>query len=59
MFDPSVPEETRLDRLASTAIAFESTRLDAGLRSHADVDETRRLQMLQSYKFLNTGPEQA
>ena len=58
MFDPSVPEETRLGRLSSTANAFESTRLDVGLQSHHD-DESRRVQVLHSYHLLDTPPEPA
>lgn len=59
MFDPSVPEETRFHRLAHAADAFESTRLVDGLTSEVDEAETRRLQVLQSYHLLDTGPEPA
>ena len=59
MFDPSLHEETRLDRLAAVDGAFESTRLGSGLSSPDADEETRRLEVLQSYRMLDTGPEPA
>ncbi len=59
MFDPAVPERTRLDRLASDAAGFESTRLEPLMPAAAADDETRRLEVLQSYRLLDTAPEPA
>ena len=59
MFDPSLHEETRLDRLASVDGTFESTRLGRGLSTPDEDEETRRLEVLQSYRLLDTRPEPA
>ena len=51
---------TRLDRLAPDAHGFDATQL-AGLPVEPafDGDETRRLEILQSYKVVDTAPEPA
>lgn len=57
MFDPSVPEETRQARLAVNARSFEATQL-AGLDAAPALDdETRRLEILNSYRVVDTPPE--
>ena len=59
MFDPAVPEEARHDRLASNVGGFESTRLEPLMPAPAVDDETRRLEVLQSYHLIDTAPEPA
>ena len=59
MFDPSVFAQTRLDRLESDADGYARTEL-AGLSAEAGLDEeTRRLQILQSFRLVDTEPEPA
>ena len=59
MFDPSIPEQTRLDRLQANSHDSESTRLHPRIAVSAADEETRRLQVLQSYQLLDTAPEPA
>ena len=59
MFDPAVPEEARHDRLASNVGGFESTRLEPLMPAMTVDDETRRLEVLQSYHLIDTAPEPA
>lgn len=59
MFDPSVPEQTRLARLESDPLRFENTQL-ASLDMKSDLhEEARRQQILQSYRLVDTEPEPA
>lgn len=59
MFDPAVPEETRLDRLRPDTGDFEMTRLEPLMPTPPSDEEARRVQVLQSYRLLDTAPEPA